>query len=481
MSPPASLRLSSAPATGAIATALAAIPVELGLSREFPAEVVAEAEAAARAVELPDDDRTHLDFVTIDPRGSTDLDQALCLERDGDGYRAWYAIADVAAVVAPGGAIDAESRTRGQTIYAPDGRVPLYPPALGEGAASLLPGVDRGAYLWEFHLDEHARVRASTVSRARVRSRAQLDYVDVQQAVDAGRASENLLLLREIGQKRVLLERERGGASLQSPETEVEADNGGYRLVRRRLLPVEGWNAQLSLMTGMAAAKLMLAGGVGILRTMPQPDEEAIAKFRMQATVLGHPWLPPMAYGEYLRSLDMADPRGLAIMHAAGSLFRGAGYTAFDGAPPVETMQAALGAPYAHATAPIRRLVDRFTLAVCDALCAGTPIPEWARSALPTLPPVMSRTSATAGQVERRTVDTIEAAVLSSHVGQVFEGTVLSAGERQGTIQIAEPAVSASCDGHIEVGTTVRARLTVADIASGSVRFVALPHPDGGA
>ena len=56
-----------------------------------------------------------------------DLDQALHIERDGDGYRVRYAIADVPAFVGAGGAVDAETRRRGQTIYAPDKRTPLHP------------------------------------------------------------------------------------------------------------------------------------------------------------------------------------------------------------------------------------------------------------------------------------------------------------------------------------------------------------------
>ncbi|MEP6480174.1 MAG: RNB domain-containing ribonuclease [Rhodoglobus sp.] len=473
--PTASLRLTSAPATGELATALAAIPVDLGIVRDFAPEVIAEAQEAIRTIELPDADHTDLAFVTIDPAGSKDLDQALYLERDGTGYRAWYAIADVPAVVRPGGALDAESRQRGQTVYAPDGRIPLYPTILSEGAASLLPDQLRGAYVWDSHLDADARVSSVSVARARVRSREQLDYDGAQKSIDDGSASENLALLKEIGLKRILLEQERGGASLQTPETEIEEAHGGYELVRRQPLPVENWNAQLSLMTGMAAADLMLKGNVGILRTMPPPDDQAVDKFRMQAKVLGHPWPKDIEYGEYLRGLDTTDPFQLAIMHAAGSLFRGAGYTAFDGAPPAHTKQAAVAAPYTHTTAPLRRLVDRFVLVVCAALSAGAPVPAWARDALPELPPVMARSSQLAGQVDRKAIDTVEAAVLSTRIGEVFEGTVLSAGEGQGVIQLSDPAVTASCDGRLEVGTTIRARLTVASIRTATVRFVALP------
>src|SRR5690606_37838896 len=138
-------------------------------------------------------------------------------------------------------------------------------------------------------------------------------------------------------------------------------EGGHYRLVRRATLPVEGWNAQLSLMTGMAAADMMLTAGVGILRTMPAPDAQAIDAFRIQVAALGREWPAGMAYGEYLRTLPQDDSATPAVIQAAAKLFRGAGYTVLDGSvEPATVVQAAIGAPYAHVTAPLRRLVDRF-------------------------------------------------------------------------------------------------------------------------
>lgn len=454
-----------------LAKALAAIPVALGLSRSFPSEVLAEASAVAAAPPLPELDRTDLEFVTIDPTGSTDLDQALFLDRLGAGYRVYYAIADVPAFVAPGGLLDAEARRRGQTVYAPDGRIPLHPAVLSEGAASLLPGQLRGAYVWDFELDAAASVIAVRVYRARVTSRTQYDYETVQQLVDSGAASANLQLLREIGLKRIALEEARGGASLRVPETEVALADGRYSIVRRSPLPVEEWNAQLSLMTGMAAAQLMLEAGVGILRTMPDADPSAVARFRLQAGALGRPWPVAQRYGDYLRSLDTTEPRQLAIMHAAASLFRGAGYTPFDGSAPSITMQAAVAAPYAHVTAPLRRLVDRFALVLCSAISAGTPIPDWVRSALPTLPAIMNSSNSLAGQVDRQALDVVEAAVLLPFVGTSFDATVLSSGTGSSTIQLDDPPVTAKCAGSLSPGDTVRVRLDAAEIGTGTVAF----------
>jgi exoribonuclease R len=211
---------------------------------------------------------------------------------------------------------------------------------------------------------------------------------------------------------------------------------------------------------------------------MPPADEVAVEKFRRQARALGSPWPEDQRYGDYLRTLDGTDPKHLAILHAAASLFRGAGYTPFDGETPENTLQAAVGAPYAHVTAPLRRLVDRFGLAICEAHTAGAPVPEWARQALSELPKEMARSANAANRLDRITLDTVEAALLAPRIGEEFAAVVLSAGGMSGsskndggTVQLTDPAVEAVCDGHLEPGTDVRVRLVEADIAAGKVRF----------
>lgn len=467
--PLASVRLGSA--DGQLSAALTALRAELELREAFPPAVEAEAAAAVGAAPLPEPELLDLPFLTIDPEDATDLDQAMHLERQGDEYRVRYAIADVPAFVAPGGAVDAEARLRGQTMYAPDGRIPLHPAVIGEDAASLLPDRVRGAFVWDFVLDRRARVDSVSVRRAKIRSRRRYSYERVQAALDSGTAEPTLTLLREVGLARIVLERERGGASLGRPDQEIRQVDGRYELVRRRPLPTEDWNAQISLMTGMAAAQIMLEGRVGILRTMRPPDEEAIERFRRQSVALGRPWPKDVRYGEYLRMLDPGDPHQLAIMHAAASLFRGAGYTAFDGTIPDDIIQSAVGAAYAHTTAPLRRLVDRFSLLVCEALCSGAAVPQWLRETLPMLPAIMAASDTVASRLDRGAVSALEAAVLNGRMGEEFAATVISARNGGGVIQLADPAVTADCEGTLTPGASVRATLVTADIATGTVLF----------
>ncbi len=155
-----------------LALALANLLTEFKLPQRFSEEVLAEVSAAIAAHRLPELDLTAQPFLSIDPPGSMDLDQAMFLERftgphpvpdaaagpnaaadPTPSYLVHYAIADVPSFVPPAGALDSETRHRGQTVYTPDGRVPLHPALLSEDAASLLPGRIRSAFVWRIALD----------------------------------------------------------------------------------------------------------------------------------------------------------------------------------------------------------------------------------------------------------------------------------------------------------------------------------------
>ena len=154
-------------------------------------------------------------------------------------------------------------------------------------------------------------------------------------------------------------------------------------------------------------------------------------------------------------------------------LFRGSGYRAFDGEAPAGAQHAGVGAPYTHATAPLRRLLDRYVGEVCVAAAAGDPVPPWAREALPGLPETMKESNRRAQQYNGGIVSIVEAAVLARSVGQVFDAVVVEVDEDGGgVVQLADPAVSARCAGDdLPLGERIDARLTDADVAKRLVRF----------
>ena len=145
----------------------------------------------------------------------------------------------------------------------------------------------------------------------------------------------------------------------------------------------------------------MLDGGVGVLRTLPPPRPEDVDRLRLLAPALGVVWPDGASPGAVISGLDPSEPGAAAFLDEAGILLRGAAYTPFDGAPPAQPGHGGVGAPYAHVTAPLRRLVDRFGTEVCLALAAGAePAPEL-RAALPELPALMAASDRRTREVER--------------------------------------------------------------------------------
>jgi len=436
---------------------VAAIKREAGVRDAFPPELLRAAEAARAA---GDRERVELPLITIDPPGSRDLDQAVHIDRRGDGYRVSYAIADVGSLVGSGTPLDDEAHARGVTVYAPDAKAPLYPLPLSEGNGSLLPGEWRPAVLWTFDLDGDGERRDVDVRRAEVRSVAQHTYADLPAAEAA--------LLAEVGELRAERERERGGVSIRLPEQEVVPDGAGWAIAYRAPLPSEDHNAQVSLLTGMAAAELMLGAGLGILRVQPPPERRALERLRLQARALGRQWAAGSSYPEFVRSLDPADPRGAALLQEAAEVGRGAGYAAFDGAPPEERSHFSIAADYAHATAPLRRLQDRWVSECCLAAAAGGEPPDWVREGIAALPDAMREGDRRAGTVERAVIDLVESLVLAGREGERFAGIVID----ESTVQLADPAVRAPIEGDCPApGAAVEVRLLAADPERRSTSF----------
>lgn len=474
-----------APAAAApLRRGVARIGAEMDLPDGFPPEATAAAtRAAARgpADPTPRTDRTGLEFITIDPAGAMDLDQAMHLtaRRDG-GVLVRYAIADVAAFVVPGDPVDREAHARGETLYGPERSLPLHPPALSEGAASLLPGAPRPAVLWEIDVAPDGLIRAAGVSRARVRSACRLDYAGAEALLDAGEAPASLAPLAHLGPLLLEAETRRGGVSLPIPEQEVRVGARGWSLAFRSMLPVERWNAQVSLLTGMAAAAMMLGAGVGVVRTLPPPPAEDLLRLRRTARALGVAWPEDEPHGAMVHGLDPALPAHAAMLAACQRLLRGSGYRAFDGDPPEGdgAEHAGLATPYAHVTAPLRRLVDRFAIEACLAVSEGRAVPGWVREALPALPGTMERSGRRASSYEGAVTSLVEAAVLAPHVGETIEGTVIARdapAQHRGTLMLAEPAVAARIAGaegtRLPLGERIHARLIEADPETRTVRF----------
>ncbi len=369
------------------------------------------------------------------------------LERDGDGFKVHYAIADLGAAIPPGGAVDTEARLRGQTIYLPDGRVPLHPPALSEDALSLLADQVRGAALWTVDVAADGSLSNASVRRALVKSVAQLDYEGVQKSFDAGSPHPSLEPLADLGRLRQKVRVDRGAIELALPEQEVERDGDDWRVVMRIRTDVDGWNAEVSLLTGMAAAQLMLEAKVGLLRTLPPADERANAEFLRTARTLQIP-VPDGATPALVLVVARPGATGIPRTHDRGDAV--APRRRLRGVRRGRAAQAdhaGVGGPYAHVTAPLRRLADRFGTEVCLAICEKRDVPDWVREALPSLPEIMKSSDQRAAKADRTCIDQAEVWSLTGRVGESFDAIVVHADREGGDIVLHDPPAIARCKG----------------------------------
>ncbi len=434
----------------------------LKIPRAFPDAVIEEAEASAHMnLNAPDIATRYADmlavpFITIDPPGSRDLDQAFFAERKADGYLVRYAIADVGFFVAHGSAIEQEAWQRGQTLYSPDIRTLLYPPSLSEGGASLLPDGLRPAIVFSFTLNAQGEAESLELARAAVRSRAQLNYPEVSEHLARERQqpgsrslaghewSAALPLLEEIGQLRQKLEAERGGVSLRIPSQQVarwSTAATGYRLAFETSSEIEDCNAQISLLTGMGAARLMIEHGAGLLRTLMPPHPDRVHSLRLTAKALGVNWPAQWGYDDFVRSLDPLNPIHSVMLQQAARVNGGARYLAFNGEPPPHAEHAAIAAFYAHTTAPLRRLADRYVLDLLVVLSAGEKPEDELLRALADLPQVMAKADHQSKQLESALVDYFEARMMQGRIGEVFNAVVIALRIDGVVVQIADPPI----------------------------------------
>lgn len=447
---------------------LAAIRAQFRVPDGFPPPVIAAAETAARRIPSAHADWTAREFVTLDPTSSTDLDQAFAIEAAGESasadYLLHYAIADVAWFVDDGDAIDQEAWRRGVTTYLPDGKAGLYPPVLAEGAASLLPDGPRPAVVFTTRVAPDGTVALDGVTRAVIRSRAKLGY-------DTVRDDQLPPGFQELAGRIAAAENRRGAARVDPPEQEVErAAAGRYDLRFRPPLLSETRNAALSLATNMAVADLLHANGTGLFRVMAAPDEFAVARLRQTARAFGLHWPDGAPLAQFEKTLNPADPRDGAFMLAIRRAGQGASYEPWQ--PGVIPWHAAMAATYAHATAPLRRLADRYVIRAALAVANGQAVPDAVSEAFARLPAVMGKADARAGQVERAVVDLAETAILAGREGEHFAAVVTDLGETGARFQLCDLPVVARTPAHgVVPGAAIRVRLDAADPVRRTLAF----------
>lgn len=447
----------------ALANGLAAIRREFQVPPGFPPEVLAAAERAAARQPIEHVDRTDRPFVTLDPASSTDLDQAFAIDRSGADLLLHYAIADVAWFVEDGGPIDAEAWRRAETLYLPDGKAGLYPPILSENVASLLPAGPRPAVIFTVRVDPDGEVRLDGAERAVIRSRAKLAY-------DSVRNEDLPHGFVELAARIAIAEQKRGASRIDPPEQEVARRGDDFALVFRPRLDSEIRNAALSLAANLAVADTLFAHQTGLYRVMPEPDERAVRRLRFTAKAFGVEWPEGMPLDIFEQGLDSADAKHAALMLAIRRAGGGAAYASFT--PGILPWHSAMAARYAHATAPLRRLADRYVVRATLAVSNGRPVADADTAAFEALPPIMARADALAAQIDRAVIDLAEAVMLDGKAGQSFSAVVTDADERGARIQLCDfPVVARIAGDGLAPGDTLDVILTKADPERRTIRF----------
>lgn len=455
-------------ASASLTSGLSAIRAQYNVPGQFPPDVLAAADLAAkRPVTIAGRrDARDLPMATLDPATSIDLDQAFALHAEGDLLVLSYAIADVGFFVDRGGVIEAEAWKRASTIYMPDGRTPQYPPVLCENAASLLPNVDRPAILLTTVIAKDGTPTLRKAERAIIHSRAKLAY-------ETAGAAELGPLLPELFRRIHEAEERRGANRVDLPEQDIESDPtapGGLRLVCRARQESEDQNSGMSLAANLAVAKRMLDAHVGLFRVMDEPTVGAIGMLHHAARGLQITWPKGMSLHEVQGTLDPSNARHAAFLLQVRRAGGGASYGVLtDTTPP---WHAAVAATYAHATAPLRRLADRYVLDLVVTLDAGQQPTADELATLAALPEVMERVQSISHKVDRATIDLVEAVTLAGRVGDVFDAVVTAVEGPAARIQLADPPVWAKVTASgVGPGDAVKVRLDAADPALHQVRF----------
>jgi exoribonuclease R len=215
------------------------------------------------------------------------------------------------------------------------------------------------------------------------------------------------------------------------------------------------------------------------VRTVPPPRKQQVERLRRSAAALGVAWPEGARWSDVVRDLDRADPADAAFLVQAAHLLRGAGYAKLDATntvdPSAVPLHAGVAAPYAHVTAPLRRLADRYANEIVLAHCATTEPPSWAVAALDRLVEAMETATRRAADIEHAVVDATECAVLATHVGETFDGVVVDVNERGVVVQLVHPAVVSSMAGTFPLGAPVTVVLEAVDPVTRRVRLVPAP------
>jgi ribonuclease R len=412
-----------------------------GIPHVFSREVLHEAEAAKQAGPDGREDWREVPFVTIDPIDAKDHDDAVFARPDTDpanpgGFVVNVAIADVAAYIRPGSALDREALARGNSVYFPDRVVPMLPERISNDLCSLKPNEDRPALVARITIDAHGRKRSHAFHRVLMRSIARLHYAQAQAAIQdaADETTEPLLplVLEPLYAAYEALKRardDRGPLDLDLPERKIllKPDFTVERVITPQRLDSHRLIEEFMILANVAAAEAIERARTPLVyRVHDEPTIDKLNALREFLATLGISLpkagaLRPEQFNRILERVKGRDVENLVnevvLRSQAQAEYAAENYGHFG----LNLRR------YAHFTSPIRRYADLLVhRALVRALRLGRDgLPE--QEDVQSLGEIAARISACerrAMAAERETVDRLIAHHLADRVGATFEGHI---------------------------------------------------------
>jgi ribonuclease R len=269
-----------------------ALFASIGTSLTFPKKVDEEAEVVARRERGERKDLRHLPTVTIDGADAKDFDDAISVERTGDGYRVWVHIADVTHYVEPGSTLDKQARFRGNSVYLPGTVAPMLPRRLSDDVCSLRPHEDRVAVTVEMEVDGEGETKSFRAFRSVIVSDARLTYEGVDAFLGGDGVVEKpdlIMTAYELSRRLKVRAARRGKLELGGREPEYEIDRDGVPVGAgvRRSTPARELIEELMVLANESVAKMLQRKKGGVFRVHERPDEKSLEVLAERLAAVG--------------------------------------------------------------------------------------------------------------------------------------------------------------------------------------------------
>jgi len=429
------------------------VVVRHALRTVFSPESLEEAESATVPALGSRRDLRELPTVTIDAPISRDLDDALAVlpaPEDG-GLRLFVSIADVAAYVPEGSALDRDAERRATSVYLAGRVLPMLPPALSETAASLLPNVERPAVTVELRIDPEGRVTSVDIYESLIRSHARLSYDQVTQFLDSDDAGDipagvhaTLRWLRTAAARISALRTARGGVELAREEAYIALDDVSReptQISARPTTTAHGLVERLMVAANEAVGAWLVERGLpGLFRVHAAPDADSVRMLRAFAANFGFETgfastLTPRALAAFEAQFKHT-PLAPALYTVLGRVLGPARYTVHP-AP-----HFGLAAPvYVHFTSPIRRYADLTVHRIVKGYLAGRRDRFAGEPQLEALALHINRAAYRADKAESERVRALSARLFAARVGESFSGRIVRIQPFGLVVQLAQTGV----------------------------------------